>query len=377
MNTLLTLLVLLARHPASQASSRDAARLEHLYAEVSAGYDSARGGFVTRDGAPLESSVELAFALGREQGDPLWTARARRTVVWMHALYDSAGGGFFLRLKDADPMQQSFDKPTSANARRLENLIDAWQRGGDGAQRDLAAHVADYMDRVLADGRGGFAAGQVGDRALLPEPNGQAIRAWLRWAAATADPRARDFALKSLDRVWESCWSEGLGLMRPDEFGNPSGAPRLVDQTEMGRAYVLGAHIAGRQADLDRARKLGDLLLAHFEDPEKGGFAEVASPRGGGGKAHRGGRKFDQNASAVRYLSELASISGMNDYRDAARRAGQAFEKNLGHAGADAANWALALRALKVPDLPPRPKWNEPKKTESAQPRVFRPSAGK
>ena len=36
MNTLLTLLVLLARHPASQASSRDAARLEHLYAEVSA-----------------------------------------------------------------------------------------------------------------------------------------------------------------------------------------------------------------------------------------------------------------------------------------------------------------------------------------------------
>src|SRR5207244_2032276 len=130
-----------------------------------------------------------------------------------------------------------------------------------------------------------------------------------------------------------------------------------------------------RRACLGRARKLGDLLLARFEDPEKGGFAEVASPRGDGGKAHRGGRKFDQNACAVRYLSELASISGMNDYRDAARRAGQAFEKNLDHAGADAADWALALRALKVPDLPPRPKWNEPKKTESAQPRVFRPSA--
>jgi len=377
MNTLLALLVLLARHPAGP-SVKDAARLDHLYAEVAADYDSARGGFVTRDGSPVEGAIELGFALGRETGDPLWSARARRTMSWANALYDSTGGGFFLRLKDASHTGTTFEKPTGANARRLENLVDEWQRGGQEEGRVVAARVVDYMDRILTDGRGGFMVGQVGGRALVPDVNGEAIRAWLRWAAATADPRPRDFALKSLDRVWESCWMEGVGLMRPDEFGHISGAPRLTDQTEMGRAFVLGAHLAGRQADLDRARKLGDLLLARFEDPEKGGFAEDASPRGEGGKAHRGGRKFDQNASAVRFLAELASISGMNDYRDAARRAVQAFEKNLGHPGADGADWALALRALKVPDLPPRPQWNEtPKKSQSMQPRVFRPTAGK
>src|SRR5262249_51924894 len=157
--------------------------------------------------------------------------------------------------------------------------------GGDASERDMAMHIADFMDRVLADGRGGFIAGQVGDRALVPEANGEAVRAGLRWAAATADPRTRDLALQSLDRGGESCRVDGLGRMRPDELGDAAGAPRLTDQTEMGRAFVLGAHLAGRQADLDRARKLGDLLLAHFEDPEKGGFAEHATPRGEGGKA--------------------------------------------------------------------------------------------
>ena len=377
MNTLLALLVLLATRPGAQATALDAARLERLYGQVAASYDSTRGGFVTRDEAPVESAIELAFALGRERGDPLWTARARRTVDWMNALYDSTGGGFFLRRKDADPREPSFEKPTSANARRLENLVDALRGGGDES-RKIPARVVDYMERVLADGRGGFVVGQVGSRALVPEANGQAIHAWLRWAAATADPRPRDFALKSLDRVWESCWAEGLGLTRPDEFGEAAAAPRLVDQTEMGRAFVLGAHLAGRQADLDRARTLGELLLSHFEDPEKGGFAEHARPTGPE-KVRRGGREFDQNAQAVRFLAELAAITGKNEYRDAARRAVQAFEKDLGRKRENAADWALALRALRVPDLPQRPAWREPPKVGPApeQPRVFRPTAGR
>jgi len=363
-----TLLFLLA----AGFEGEDAARYERLCAQVAADYDSAHGGFVSRDDAPIESAIELAFALGREQGDPLWTARAYRTVDWMHALYDSAGGGFYLRLRDADPKSASFEKPTWANARRLENLIDAWQRGGGEVNRTRAAQIADYMDRVLLDARGGFIAGQVGDRQLVPEANGYAIRAWLRWAAANADPRARDFALKSLDAVWQSCWINELGVIRRDAFGRPQTVPQLVDQAELGRAFVLSAHLCGREADLDRARVLGNLLLVRFEDPEKGGFAEHARPSGNEEKkVKRGGREFDQNAHAVRFLAELASITGGNKYRDAARRAQGAFDKNLGKAGENAAEWALAIRALKAPDLPPRPTWKEEPKAKPA-PKVFR-----
>jgi uncharacterized protein YyaL (SSP411 family) len=374
MNALCTLLALLATRPGAASAAHDAERLEHLYGVVAASYDSAHGGFV-RDQGPDEFAIELAFALSREQGDPLWLARAQRTVDWMAALYDSTGGGFFQRLKDANHMDTSFEKPTWANARRLENVVEAAQRGGGDGPRAMATRVADYMDRVLADGRGGFVAGQVGDRTLIPEVNGIAIHAWLRWAALTGDTRKRDFALKSLDRVWETCAAKDLGLMRANEFGEAGGAPKLVDQTEMGRAFVLAAHLAGRQADLDRANVLGGLLLANFEDPEKGGFTEDAV-RKGEEKVKRGGRKFDQNAAAVRFLAELASITGRNEYRDAARRAATAFDKDLGKTRDQAGEWAMALRALKVSDLPPRPDWKEPPRAKE-QPRVFRPTAGK
>ena len=368
MTPLLTLLVILA---APRMTDEDA-RLERLYDQVASAYDGGRGGFVRGDGAPIEGAIELGFARGRAEGDPEWLARAHATVDWMHSLIDSTGGGFFLRLSDSDPSQTTFDKPTWANARRLENLIDAWQRGGDEAERGVAADVVEYMERVLADGRGGFVPGQVGDRDLVPEANGYAIHAWLRWAAATAEPRTREFALRSLDRVWESCWNEGLGLTRRTAFGEHLSAPLLADQALMGRAYVLGAHLGGRQADLDRARRLGDVLLARFEYPEKGGFAERATPKDGGRETSRGGKELATNAHAARFLAELASITGDRRYRDAARRAERAFEKNLGRAGVHAADWALAMRALKAPDLPPRPKWKDPPKAKES-PRVFRP----
>lgn len=351
----LVLFVSLAAAAVPAASGGDA-RLDRLVERVAAGWDSARGGFVTRDGAPMESAVELAFALGRERGEREWTARARQTVRWTLGLYDSTGGGFFSRTRDADPMNSSFEKWTEPNARRLENLIDAWGAGGGEADREAAARVVDYFERVLMDPRGGFVAGQSGDRDLQPEANGFAIHAWLAWAAATADPRVRDFALKSLDRVWESSWNADFGLLRRDQFGDLRAAPQLEDQVEMGRALVLATHLGGRAADLARSKTLGEMLLARYEDPQKGGFASQASPKQG--KVKRSGRDAGENARAVRFLAELASITGEPKYREAALRASRAFARDLEKAnGAAAAEWALALRAIAAPDLPRRPAW--------------------
>jgi hypothetical protein len=352
------LLVSLVGAAAAPAAPSDVARCEDLCAQVAAGYDSARGGFVTKDGSPVESAVELAFTLGRERGDLVWIARARQTVRWTLGLYDSTGGGFFSRMRDTDPMNPSFEKWTAPNARRLENLIDAWGAGGGDGDQAWAARVADYFERVLLDARGGFVSGQVGDRDLVPESNGLAIHAWLRWAAATTDPRVRDFALKSIDRVWESCWNAELGLLRRDAFGETRSAPLLVDQIEMGRACVLGAHFGGREADLARAKTIGDLLIARFQDPEKGTFASQANTTRQL-KLKRSGRELGENAGAARFLAELAAVAGEARYREAGLRAVAPFQKDLDRAGVSAADWALALRAIRTPDLPPRPVWRQ------------------
>lgn len=335
-----------------------------LAAHIAESYDSSRGGWVSKDGMPLEGATDLAFALARARMPGPWEPRALATVDWTWSLFDSVGGGFYHRERDARPGHASFEKRTDSNARRLEHLLDAWQTAGEAPWRRRAAQVADYFDRVLLDGRGGFAAGQGGDLELEPEANGLAIRAWLRWAACEGRIQAKDFALKSLDRVREKCWTTPPGVMlRKGTFGEPLEMPRLADQVEMGRAYVLAAHLCGRAEDLEMARALGDRLIEVFEDREKGGFMTRASIDGKG-KVRRAPCESGENARAALFLAELAGITGEAAYRAAARRSLAAFAEDLEKPRAESGDWAIAARAITVADLPPRVEWAAAKQAE-------------
>ena len=338
------------------ATGADPALLARLTAQVASAFDSTHGGWVAKRQVPSEAAVSLGFALARHGGPALWRSRALATVDWTWSLYDSVGGGFYERLANTKSDETSFEKNTASNAARLENLIEAWQETGDRVYRAKAAQVLDYMDRVLLDGRGGFIDGQVGSRDLVPRSNGRAIRAWLVWAAASADPRPRDFALKSLDRAWEEVWHPELGMQRRSELGNLQKALQLEDQVEMGRAYVLAAHLGGRARDLEHAKSIGDLLEKTFVDPKNGGWRTQAVTQKGG-KIRNAASAADENSRAALFLAELASVSGEARWRDAARRGIDAFSRTFEKAGLEAAEWALAVRALGGADLPARPVW--------------------
>ena len=334
---------------------------------IASSYDSARGGFVTRNRTPNETATELAWRLTRE-GDPAWRARARRTVEWTWTLYDSVGGGFLESERDARRDVGAFEKNTDSNARRLENLVDAWldarseagRAAAPGRSADADRHairqVLDFFDRVLIDPRGGYVAGQVGDRELIPAANGPAIHATLRWAAASGEPHWRDFAWKSLDRIWTSGWNAEFGFLRLGPMGQVISVPRLDDQVEMGRAYVLAAHVAGRQGDLDRARAIGELLLRHFEDKKQGGMRlQVALARDG--RVKNAARDPEPNARAARFLVELASVTGDGKFRDAARRLIEIYVPGRTRSAVDDADWVLAMRGMTRTDLPARGEW--------------------
>lgn len=338
--------------------AQDQPRFDALSRTVAASYDTSRGGYVTKDGAPIESAIELSFRMGAEGRDPEAAERAIHTLEWTLGLFDSVGGGFLSRARDADPQQASFEKMTVPNARRLEVLIEAWRVTGDDRYRRFGAQTVDYFDRVLLDGRGGFVQGQVGDRQLLPESNGAAIRAWMEWAASTGNTRLRDFAWKSLDRVWNECWMGAPGMVRRSFMGEVSEAPQLVDQIEMGRAYLMAAHLGGREMDLVCAQMIADTMLSVYADP-KGGFRTRAMPNRKG-IIKNASREFDENARAARFLAELATVAGQSRYRVAARATLDAFDKEYEKANAvEAAEWALALLAIHAPDLPQRREWKE------------------
>ena len=349
---------------APAATDADRALYERLSAATMSGWDAGRGGFVAKDTRPDEDAVELMLARGRD-GDSLARARGMATLGWMHQLLDTVGGGYVNTLRDADPTRTGFDKETIPNARRLELLAFAATAGDARARRDGAA-VADYAERVLLDPRGGFVSGQAGSRDLVPEVNGVALQAWLRWGALTGASSRRDFAWKSLARLWRENHDPALGFLRRNDAGQMRGPALLADQVEMGRAYLFSWAATGRDSDLARARAIADDLHAHFVDAEKGGFhMEYGAERFG----HAAGKRepFADNARAARFLAELASAAGDSAYADAARRTWAAAEKPLAKAQLDAAPWALAVRALWSPDLPPRASWVEPPKHVTPQ----------
>jgi len=348
----LALWLLLAQTPAGFGA--DAPTLHRqLAAQVAAGYDESHGGFVLKS-TPVESAIELAL-LEAGKGDH-WLEHAERTLSWTHSLMDTLTGGYFNTGSLRDAESQTADKRADSNGRRLELLVMAWKATGNEAYRSDADRVVDWAERVLLDGRGGFVSAQIGDRELEPSSNGQILHGWLAYAAATHDPRRKRFALQSLDRVWEECWYEPLGLVRRNEMKDIAKEPQLSDQVEMGRAFVLAARLCERPEDTNRARLLGDLLLARYQEP-KGGFRTQSMPSKAG-SIRKASVKADENARAARFLCELSALTNDPRYREAAGRATAAFSKDitqhLDKANLEAADWALAVRASYDAGLPGR-----------------------
>jgi len=386
MRLLLLSLALLVAAPAAAKSKSKAAPLgpvdvhaahDQLIPQIAASYDSALGGFVTKRGDPIESAIELALQLARERPNDVWKSEALTTEDWSFALLDSVGGGFVGTASEKDPQIAKFEKQTVPNARRLENLIDAWEVSGDPKYRRVAAQVVDFCERVLIDARGGFVTDQVGDRDLQPAANGIAIHAYLRWAEVTGDRRYLNFGLKSIDRVWKTCWDPELGvLLRRGTFDEVLKYPQLEDQVEMGRAVTRAYQIGKRPIDLERARAIGDLLLSHFEDT-RGGFKTQAVPTKKG-VTKNAARVSSENAVAVRFLYELAVVTSEAKYREAAARAWNPFRDDLAKMGTEAPDWALAARAEFAPITPEVPDWQVVEQIPvTTQPRVMRFKPGR
>jgi uncharacterized protein YyaL (SSP411 family) len=359
---LLSLVLATTAHAGSDASWRqsmppaDLARFNRLTAEVEARFDTTRGGYVDK-GVPNETAISLALAMGDEGQGEQWTAHALRTLDWMQALADSSGGGYYDHHSNNDDPGAMVDKTAAAHARKLEAQLDALEVTGDPIYHKHAAWIADFASQVLLDARGGFVSAQIGDRQPVPEPNGLMIHAWLRWAAANADPRTRNFAYLSIDRVWSRSWVDDSGLVQFGDFDEPLAHPRLPDQVEMGRALVLAARIGGRPQDQQRAVQIGELLLSQFEDKQKGGFkSQVVHSHDGNVK--KASRDVMENARAVRFLYELARLTGDAKYHAAADRAVVAFDDQLDKLKLNAAEWALAIRAGHMDDLPSAPAWH-------------------
>jgi len=327
------------------------------------------------DNAELLKAYTHAWAA---LGTPRFRATAEGIVAWsLEVLADRERGGFAAS-QDADvglADDGDYFTWTPAEARRA--LSDAeweaarrrWDIGEPGemhhdparnvlwAARDVEAIAADLHEapatvaaRLESAGRKLKAARDLRpppgvDRAVYTGWNAMMAEAFLEAGAVLGRPDCTAFALRTLERLWAEAGDPAGGLRHRAD--RRSGPVLLDDQVQAASAACAAFEHGGGSIWLDRARDLMALVLARFEDRDRGGFFD-AEPAPTGLLGQRAKPIQDAptpapNAVAALVLLRLAAITEDGAYEAAARRTLAAFAGAAPSLGLFAATWLRAL----------------------------------
>ena len=203
------------------------------------------------------------------------------------------------------------------------------------------------------------------DKTVYTAWNGMCISAYLEAARVLDIPEAREFALKSLNRVLASAWDEEDGMSHVVAYGEGLEASARVagvldDYVFVGHAALDAWESTGELRYYTVAEAIAAVAVARFYDEQGGAFfdTEALSP----GEERLGAlttrRKPIQdsptpaaNPMAASLLLRLEALSGNTDYAAKAKRTLEAFAGVVEHFGLYAASYGLALQRMTLPPV--------------------------
>ena len=175
------------------------------------------------------------------------------------------------------------------------------------------------------------------DRAAYVNWNAMMAGAFLEAGATLDQPECNTLALKVLDRMWATAWTEGEGLSHRMDGSGPRG---FLDDQVHAAAALLDAHEAtGEPVWLERATAVMHYCLAAHWDTASGGFFDLASTDGEAYLATRAKPSQDaptpsSNGVAGLVLARLWALTGSAEWRERLDATLRAFAGN-------AANFSL------------------------------------
>jgi uncharacterized protein YyaL (SSP411 family) len=198
------------------------------------------------------------------------------------------------------------------------------------------------------------------DRTLYTGWNAMAVTAYCETARVLRMNSARDFALKTLDRILTEAWDGEAELRHviayPDGLEAAQKAPGTLEDYAFTIHACVDAWLAGGAMKHYRAAiKLADAMIARFYDRAGGGFFDAAAAEAGtlalGALSVR--RKPLQDAptpagnpTAAAALLRLEALSGRAEYRALAEETLACFAGIVEHFGLYAGSYGLALERL-------------------------------
>src|SRR6185437_9892236 len=198
------------------------------------------------------------------------------------------------------------------------------------------------------------------DKTIYVAWNAMCISAYLEAARVLGIDSAREFALKSLDRVLAGAWDERTGLAHVVAYGENAGnaarvAGVLDDYVFLGHAALDAWAATGELRYYTTASRLTAMALDRFYDEAGDAFFDTERPAAGesriGALATRRKPLQDSptpagNPMAAALLTRLSELNGRLDYAEKAQETLETFAGVVEHFGLYAATYALALDRL-------------------------------
>ncbi|HUK41399.1 MAG TPA: DUF255 domain-containing protein [Candidatus Acidoferrales bacterium] len=303
------------------------------------------------------------FLLARYEAtnDSTYLNQARLTLDRMRegSIHDRENEGYFRTTSSADWSRPHREKLLAEQGGLLANCVRVFRITKETVYAGMAEGIIDYLDRKLSEPSRGIFFGcedflrvenapsereeffTIIDRCIYTDANAQAIVAYLEAAASLGKIDLQGRALKALEFLWEHCRSES-GEMFHYFDGAPHLEGMLNDQTRMGIALTCAYRSSGEAKHLERAKDLGEFVLAKLKNPG-GGYYDI--PVEGIGYLGLRLTLIDQNGTAALFFLNLAEATKEHRYLEAAEWALSAFQGDFSSYDIHAASFGQALIA--------------------------------
>ena len=199
------------------------------------------------------------------------------------------------------------------------------------------------------------------DKTIYVNWNALCVSAYLNAAQVLKLDAARDFALKSLDRILSQAWHPKTGLAHVIAYSDPNAEVRHVPGMLDDYAYMVAASLDAYEATADlrhfnAARAIGDAMIARFYDTAAGGFFDTEASNSNNLGALAARRKPFQDAptpaadpSAAIALLRLHSYTNDPNCREKAEQTLKVFAGIAGQYGMFAGTYGIAAAMFSTP----------------------------
>ncbi len=194
--------------------------------------------------------------------------------------------------------------------------------------------------------------------------NGLCVSAYLEAARVLQLESAKDFALKTLDRVLAEAWQPGRDLLHVIAYSDPQAAHREIPGLLEDYAFVAGACLDAYETNGDMryfnaGRAIADTMIAKFFDATGGGFfdSETIAPQAALGVLGTRRKPFQDsptpagNPAAAIVLCRLHAYTQDASYHDKAEQTLELLAGVAGQYGIFAGTYGLAAVHLAYPEI--------------------------